>query len=168
MKKADEKNRPLWAPWRIEYILSDKTGECFLCDRKQPSERKDEFMVVFRAEHSFVMLNAYPYISGHMMVCPYKHVGDISAIDKKVLSEMMKLCVKSKEVLAAVMKPDGFNIGFNLGVSAGAGLEEHLHMHIVPRWIGDSNFMAVLGDTRVVPQALKETAGILKKHFVFS
>ena len=165
MKETSKKNRPLWAPWRIEYILSEKSGECFLCDRKQPSENEDEFMVVFRAEYSFVILNAYPYISGHLMVCPYEHVGDISLLDKKTLNEMMELCVKSKEILADVMNPDGFNIGFNLGASGGAGLEEHLHMHIVPRWIGDTNFMSVLGNTKVVPQALRETADLLRKHY---
>ena len=166
MKNSNEKSRPLWAPWRIEYILSEKTDECFLCSRKQPADSKDEFMVVYRGNYSFIMLNAYPYNSGHLMVCPYDHVGDISAVNKKTLNEMMELCIKSKEVLVEVMNPNGFNIGFNLGLPAGAGLEEHIHMHIVPRWIGDTNFMPVLGNTRVVPQALKETADILKKHYV--
>jgi ATP adenylyltransferase len=165
MENTNEKNRPLWAPWRIDYILSEKTGECFLCDRQQSSGKKDEFMIIFRGDYSFVMLNAYPYNSGHLMVCPYEHVGDISVIAKKKLNEMMELCVKSKEVLADVMNPGGFNIGFNLGLPAGAGLEEHIHMHIVPRWIGDTNFMPVLGNTRVVPQALQETADLLRIHF---
>jgi len=156
----------LWAPWRIEYILSEKKEECFLCNKERNNNKKDEFMVIFRAKYSFAILNAYPYISGHMMVCPYEHIGDISSLDKKVLNEMMDLCIKSKEALVCTMNPDGFNIGFNLGVAAGAGLEEHVHMHIVPRWIGDANFMSVLGDTRVIPQSLQETADLLRKHYV--
>ena len=144
MKQNNEKNRPLWAPWRIEYILSEKTKECFLCDRKEVSGKEDEHMVIFRGENSFVMLNAYPYNSGHLMVCPYEHIGDIAAIKKEVLNEMMDLCVRAKETLSSIMNPNGFNIGFNLGIAAGAGLEEHIHMHIVPRWVGDTNFMPVL------------------------
>jgi len=165
MKKTNSRRKSLWAPWRIEYILSEKRGECFLCERKQVSDRKDDFMVILRADYSFVILNAYPYNSGHLMICPYVHAGDISELSKKALNEMMGLCLKSKKVLVDVMNPDGFNIGFNLGLAAGAGLEEHVHMHIVPRWAGDTNFMPVLGETRVVPQALKETAGLLRKHY---
>ncbi len=164
MKQDNDTGRPLWAPWRIEYILSEKTGECFLCDRKS-TDKNDEYMIIYRGKNSFVMLNAYPYNSGHLMVCPYEHIGDIAAVRKEVLNEMMDLCVRAKETLLKLMNPGGFNIGFNLGVAAGAGLEEHIHMHIVPRWVGDTNFMPVLGKTRVVPQALKETAEILRKNF---
>ena len=159
--------RNLWAPWRIEYILSLKDdGKCFLCSReKSDKKKKDDFMVVFRGENVFVMLNAFPYNSGHLMIAPYKHVGDISLLDKKALYEISDLTVKSKDVLSKVMKPDGFNMGYNVGSAAGAGLEEHIHFHIVPRWRGDVNFMAVLGDVNVVPQALQDTAKILAEKF---
>ena len=165
MKNNAEKNRPLWAPWRIEYILSEKSGECFLCNREKTSDKKDEFMVIFRAKYSFVTLNAFPYNSGHLMICPYNHLKDITDLKTEALNEMMELCVKSKKVLTKVMNPDGFNIGFNIGLAAGAGLEDHVHMHIVPRWVGDTNFMPVLSNTRVVPQTLKETAELLRKAF---
>ena len=158
-------NRPLWAPWRIDYILSNKTKECFLCNKKIKSSDENEFMVIKRGKYSFVTLNAYPYNAGHLMVCPYDHVGNISNITKETLNEMMELCIESKEALDRVMHPQGFNIGFNLGIAAGAGLEEHIHLHIVPRWNGDTNFMPVLGNTRVVPQALRDSAEMIRKSF---
>lgn len=161
--KESNKNR-LWAPWRIKYILSEKSGECFLCNREK-SGRSDDYMIIARRQNAFVMMNAYPYNSGHLMITPYKHVGELENLKQETLYEIMDLCVHSQNVIKKVMRPDGFNIGFNLGNSAGAGLEEHLHMHIVPRWNGDTNFMPVIGDTRVVPQAIEETAKILRKNF---
>ena len=165
MQGYNENNRPLWAPWRIKYILSEKTDPCFLCNKKLASDDDDEYMIVFRADYSFVMLNAFPYNPGHLMICPYEHLGDITELGQETLIEMMELCIKSKEKLVSAMNPNGFNIGFNLGPAAGAGLDEHVHMHIVPRWIGDTNFMPVLGKNRVVPQALRDTANLLRKHF---
>jgi ATP adenylyltransferase len=162
----DEKissDKPLWAPWRIEYILSPKSGECFLCDREKSKKSEDEFMVLYRGENAFIILNAYPYNPGHLLICPYKHIGDISDIDKKTLYEISDLSVMAKNILSEIMNPSGFNIGYNLGVSAGAGLEEHLHLHVVPRWNGDNNFMPIIGKTRIMPQALKETAAIIRK-----
>jgi len=156
----------LWAPWRIEYILSPKEGKCFLCFREKPDKKKkDNFMVVFRGEHVFVMLNAFPYNSGHLMIAPYKHVGDISLLDKKTLYEISDLTIKSKNILCEVMKPDGFNMGYNFGSAAGAGCKDHLHFHIVPRWKGDVNFMTVLGDVKVIPQTLRSTAKMLTRKF---
>ncbi len=161
-------NRPLWAPWRIDYILSPKDDECFLCDRQKISpEKSDDFMVIARGKNVFVMLNAYPYNSGHLMVVPYRHIGDISDLPKFVLHEMIEVCTASKNTLKKALNPEGFNIGFNLGLPAGAGLEDHIHMHVVPRWIGDTNFMPVLDNTRVMPQSLKDTANILRDSFVF-
>ena len=160
-------NKPLWAPWRIQYILSDKDTNCFLCDRKKDLGREDDFMVIARGKNTFVMLNAYPYNSGHLMVAPYEHIGDISKLPKHTLHEIMEMCTAAKNTLEKAMKPEGFNIGFNLGRSAGAGLEEHIHMHIVPRWGGDTNFMPVIDNTRVMPQALKDTAKLLKDNFDF-
>jgi len=162
--KHKNSGRPLWAPWRIEYILSSKDKECFLCGREKPNNsRKDDFMVVARGDYSFVMLNAFPYNPGHLLISPYQHVGDILAIDKKVLCEMTDLLVKTIKALKKMMNPEGFNVGYNLGLPAGAGLEEHLHMHVVPRWTGDTNYMPVIGKTRVVPQALEDTAEIIKR-----
>ena len=161
-------NRPLWAPWRIEYILGPKDGECFLCDRNiSSSEKPDDFMIIARGENVFVMLNAFPYNSGHLLVAPYAHIGDISGLPKNTLHEMIEVCTAAKNCLKDTMSPEGFNIGFNLGLPAGAGLEDHIHMHIVPRWIGDTNFMPVLDNTRVIPQSLKDTAKILKDIFAF-
>jgi len=160
------KNRPLWAPWRIEYILSDKNGKCFLCDREKESSTEDDYMVVHRGVKAFIMLNAFPYTSGHVLIAPYRHTSDMSSLEDDLLLEISKLMVLSKEVLTDVMKPDGFNIGYNLGSSAGAGLEDHLHLHIVPRWNGDTNFMSVLANSRVIPQALLDTSKILRDAFL--
>ncbi|MCF7790934.1 MAG: HIT domain-containing protein [Victivallales bacterium] len=162
-----KKLKPLWAPWRIEYILSPKNGECFLCNREKDNDKPDDFMVIARGKKVFVILNAYPYNSGHLMITPYEHIGDISSLSKETLHEMMEVCTAAKNTLNNTMNPDGFNIGFNLGTAAGAGLKEHIHMHIVPRWIGDTNFMPVIDNTRVIPQALRDTADILRKKFVF-
>ncbi len=159
-------SKNLWAPWRIDYILSDKDGQCFLCERKKCNSNKaDNDYVVFKGINAFVMLNAYPYNSGHLLIAPYEHIGDVSELPKETLYEISDLMVKSKDVLSAVMKPAGFNVGYNFGAAAGAGCEAHLHLHIVPRWIGDVNFMPVIGDIKVLPQSLKDTAKILSKAF---
>jgi len=164
MNETERKN--LWAPWRIEYILGPKDGACFLCGRERDSGAKDDFMVVGRGESVFVMLNAFPYNAGHLLVAPYAHVDDIAKLPPDTLNELMGFTVKAKQLLAGLMRPDGFNIGFNLGAAAGAGLESHVHEHIVPRWVGDTNFMPVLDDTRVVPQALRDTAALLRSRWV--
>jgi len=158
---ADEQ-RPLWAPWRIEFIRAKKSGECFLCGKKEKGESPEEPLIVARLERCFVILNRYPYNSGHLMVAPYRHVGDISELEGKESHEIMDACVMAKNALSSLMKPEGFNIGFNLGISAGAGLAEHIHLHIVPRWTGDTNFMPVIGDARVVPEALEKTAELIR------
>lgn len=164
-KERDRKN--LWAPWRIEYILSAKDGRCFLCDLAQDDTTSEHrHMVIARGKAAFAVMNAFPYNSGHLMVAPYAHVRDLPGLDRTVLYEIMDLTVQCEETLRKVMRPDGFNVGFNLGAPAGAGLEDHLHLHIVPRWIGDTNFMPVLDNVRVVPQALKDTAELLRKNWV--
>lgn len=161
-----QESKNLWAPWRIEYILSAKDGECFLCERKNAdSVRDDDQYVIFRGNNAFVMLNAYPYNSGHLLIAPYEHVGDISVLPKETLYEISDLMVKAKDILTAIMKPSGFNAGYNFGSAAGAGCEAHLHLHIVPRWIGDVNFMPVIGDIKVMPQSLRDTSKILSKAF---
>jgi ATP adenylyltransferase len=153
-----DSNRPLWAPWRIEFILGEKESECFLCNKLECTDTKEETLIVARGEHVFIILNRYPYNSGHLMVVPYRHIGDICDLNNAEKLEMMNYLILAKKALTAVMNPDGFNVGFNLGSAAGAGLEEHLHQHIVPRWNGDTNFMPVFSGSRVVPEALEKTA----------
>jgi ATP adenylyltransferase len=159
------KQRPLWAPWRIKFITSEKNGKCFLCEKRECYDTEDEALVIARGKHVFAILNRYPYNSGHIMIAPYAHVNDLTLLDKKTLHELMDMTVKAEKIMLRSMRPQGFNVGFNLGAAAGAGLEEHIHLHIVPRWVGDTNFMPVLSDTRVVPQSLVETAAFLRAEW---
>ncbi|MFO8101144.1 MAG: HIT domain-containing protein [Dehalococcoidia bacterium] len=146
----------LWAPWRIEYILSEKDTECIFC--KKPAEDKDrENLILYRAGKNVVMLNKYPYNPGHLMVAPYKHVAKLDELDNEDLLEHVQLISRCVEMLKEVMNPEGFNIGINLGKVAGAGIEEHIHTHVVPRWNGDTNFMPVMSDTRTISEALDAT-----------
>ena len=154
----------LWAPWRLKYIKGSKEKGCFLCKYlKSKHDRKN--LILYRGETAFVMLNRYPYNSGHLMIAPVKHTAEFTDLSDEELLEIMKLTTRSIEVLNKVLKPMGFNIGVNLGRVAGAGLEDHLHFHVVPRWNGDTNFMPVNFDTKVMPQLLDETYVMLKKSF---
>ena len=156
-------NRPLWAPWRIEFIRGEEEDCCFLCDKEQYNPRTgEEDLIIYRGKKCFVMINRFPYNSGHMLISPYRHVGDLADLTAEERHELMDLCVDCKKVLQTAMIPDAFNVGFNLGGAAGAGIADHLHMHIVPRWGGDTNFMPVLADTRCVPEAIKKTAELLR------
>lgn len=146
----------LWAPWRIDYILSKKSGGCIFCDK--PSENNDEEnLILFRGKFNFIIMNAYPYNNGHMMVVPYRHTASLSGWKPEEQQEMMDLARLGVEVLKNTMKPDGFNLGINMGLVAGAGVADHIHLHIVPRWNGDTNFMPVLSDTRVLSEHLRAT-----------
>ncbi len=147
--------KPLWAPWRIEYILGEKSGECFLC-RAFKEDQDRENLVLKRAKTCVVVMNRFPYNNGHLMIAPLRHIDAIERLTPEEQRELMALTARSVEILKQVMNPQGFNIGLNLGEAAGAGLKDHLHQHIVPRWAGDTNFMPVLGDVRVIPQALLE------------
>jgi ATP adenylyltransferase len=149
-------NRPLWAPWRIEYIRGPKPDECIFCAAAASSEDAAHG-VVHRGERCLVMVNAYPYNSGHLMVAPYRHVGGLEELDANELAEVSALTNRALGALRAVMAPDGFNLGVNLGEVAGAGFADHVHQHVVPRWEGDTNFMPAIADTRVMPQALEAT-----------
>jgi ATP adenylyltransferase len=146
----------LWAPWRLEYIKSEKPDECIFC-RALASDDDAGCYVVHRGEHAFVMLNAYPYTNGHVMVSPYRHVPSLEELDEPTLLELMTLVRSSMGAIRDAYGPEGFNIGVNQGKVAGAGVEEHVHMHVVPRWGGDTNFMPVIADTRVLPQSLEDS-----------
>lgn len=154
----------MWAPWRMEYILSPKPQGCIFCDKpKQDQDREN--LIVHRGEFCFVIMNYYPYNNGHLMVVPYRHISTLETLQKSEHVEMMSLLTRCTRVLSKTMTPDGFNIGMNLGRVAGAGIDDHLHFHIVPRWNGDTNFMPVLGHTKVLVEALYETWETLHAQF---
>jgi ATP adenylyltransferase len=147
----------LWTPWRYRYIADGpKEDRCIFCDAVAANDDK-KFLIVLRGEKNFVILNLYPYTSGHVMVVPYAHIADFSAADPDTLSEMMRLAQRVQIALAKTYRPEGFNLGMNLGRAAGAGITKHLHLHVLPRWNGDSNFMTVVGETRVEPEELSTT-----------
>jgi ATP adenylyltransferase len=153
-----------WAPWRIQYIRMTKPGGCILCDK--PKEKRDaENYILFRGEHNFIMLNAFPYNPGHILIAPYRHIASLEDLTESERNEHYKLLSRSIEVLKEQLKPAGFNVGANLGRVAGAGIDDHFHSHVVPRWQGDDNFMPVLADTKVIPQALADTYNDLKGKF---
>lgn len=147
----------IYSPWRKEYFDRDKNNPvCVFCEAaKQPDN--PENLIIFRGKLAFVILNRYPYTSGHLMVVPYLHCKDLVDLPDETLLEMMQLTQKAVSVLGQEYQPQGFNIGMNLGAVAGAGITEHLHMHVVPRWQGDANFVSVIGQTRVLPETLEET-----------
>ncbi len=154
----------IWAPWRKEFILSEKEENCFFCEAiKDNQDRKN--LVLYRGEECFCILNKYPYNNGHLMVAPNLHKDDLSKLSDSEMLEIMTLTRDVKNVLSKKMGPDGFNLGVNLGKSAGAGVLGHIHLHIVPRWDGDTNFMPVLTETKVVPQSLDDLYVELKNCF---
>ena len=157
----------IWAPWRLEYVKDaskDVEEECVFCAR--PALGDDETaLIVHRGERCFVILNLYPYTNGHLMVTPYEHVGKLQQIDAETSAEMFALAQTAMSHLETVYRPHGFNVGFNQGRSAGAGVEHHIHMHVVPRWGGDTNFMPVIADHRVMPQSLEDSYRVLSDAF---
>ena len=154
----------MWSPWRMQYIRGDRPQGCVFCERQhQEDDEKD--LVLFRGEHCYVMMNRYPYNNGHLMVIPYQHVDNPVKLSNAALTELMtevNLCI---EVLQVAMSPDGYNVGMNLGAAAGAGIKDHLHMHVVPRWTGDTNFMSVFGETRIIVEALEQSYQALRPLF---
>jgi ATP adenylyltransferase len=153
----------LHAPWRIEYILAPKSAATENLFTQIAQSNDDEAnLVIVRDRTCYALLNRYPYTGGHLMIVPYKQVRDMNGLTDEELTDLLKLTRRCQNILTQIMKPDGFNIGINLGKVAGAGILEHLHIHIVPRWLGDTNFMPVLGNTMVVPQALKDLAAQLR------
>jgi len=156
--------KQIWAPWRMEYILSDKDTGCFLCEAagKKPGE---ENLMLYKTDYAMVIMNRYPYNNGHILVAPIAHTPDLAELSSLEFGETMELFRFAVKALEMNLSPEGINAGLNLGKSAGAGLEEHLHWHAVPRWHGDTNFMPVISDTRVVPEAIVETYRGLKPLF---
>ena len=154
--------KTLWAPWRIEYITGGKNEGCIFCDK--PKEGKDkENLILYKGESGFIIMNRYPYSNGHLMAVPYRHTNDMSKLDDSERLELMNLTTKCIEILG-VMNPDGFNVGMNLGTAGGAGIDDHLHFHIVPRWNGDTNFMPLIADTKVMPEYLEDTYKTLSEQ----
>ncbi len=157
----------LWAPWRIKYIQVEKPEGCILCDK--PVEDKDtQNYLLYRGESNFIMLNSFPYNTGHLMVAPYRHVASLEELTGAELREHFEIVRLSIKILRQVYKPDGFNVGINMGKVAGAGIDDHMHTHIVPRWQGDTNFMPVMADIKMVNEALAETYQRLKEKFLNS
>ena len=157
----------LHAPWRIEYILAPKPppDDASLFTRLAQSSNDADNFVVARARTCYAVLNLYPYNGGHLMVVPYKQVGDLSGLTDEELLDLMQLAGRCVDALKQVMKPDGFNLGMNIGRAAGAGIAEHLHLHIVPRWNGDTNFMPVLADTKTISEDMRDTLKKLRAAF---
>jgi len=148
----------IWSPWRYDYLASGgiKRDTCVFCVTADQTHDADR-LIVFRGADNFVILNLFPYTSGHVMVAPYEHLDTIVTARPEQLAEMMQLAQRIITVLQRLYRPDGFNIGMNLGAAAGAGIREHFHMHVVPRWVGDANFMSTIGETRVLPEELHTT-----------
>ncbi|MDD5132602.1 MAG: HIT domain-containing protein [bacterium] len=157
------KDTLIWAPWRMAYIKKANEPGCVFC-KKLKKKDGPENLVLYRGQRSFIMLNLYPYTNGHVMVAPLKHIKDLEKLDTATLAEMIKLTQRMITVLKKVMRPEGFNVGINIGRVGGAGVLGHVHVHIVPRWNGDHNFMPVIGATRVMPQTLAEVYVLLKKE----
>jgi ATP adenylyltransferase len=157
----------IWAPWRLEYVKDaskDVEQGCIFCVK--PAEGDDEAnLIVHRGERCFVILNLFPYTNGHLMVAPYEHLGSITELPAETIAELMELAQRAMRGLENSYAPHGYNVGFNQGRVAGAGVEHHIHMHVVPRWGGDTNFMPVLADTRVMPQSLEQSYETLRGAF---
>ena len=158
-------NQRIWAPWRLRYVKNAKTStECVFCAKPGAGDDREN-LIVHCGERAFVILNLFPYTNGHLMVAPFEHVGRLQDVDPDVVAEMMDLAKQAMSRLEAVYDPEGFNIGVNQGRVAGAGVEGHIHLHVVPRWAGDNNYMPVLADTRVMPQSLEESYDALEGGF---
>jgi ATP adenylyltransferase len=156
--------KQLWAPWRLEYIAqADEQTGCVFCDAATGDD--EERLVVHRGEHAFVLLNKFPYASGHLMVAAYRHAGDFAELTDEEALEVHRLASRGIAALAGLYEPQGYNLGWNLGRVAGAGVVDHVHLHVVPRWAGDTNFMPVLADVKVLPEHLDETRRKLAQEF---
>jgi len=147
----------LWTPWRMQFVTAPRVEGCVLCDKAREEDHDRENYVLYRGATAFIILNLYPYNNGHIMIVPYAHVGELEKLKDECLAEMMSLAKRSVRALRKAIDPGGFNLGVNIGKAAGAGIHDHLHLHVVPRWEGDTNFMPVVGETRVIPELLEST-----------
>jgi ATP adenylyltransferase len=159
----------IFTPWRYAYITNaaktdGKSGQCIFCELPKLSD--EEAKIVYRGKHCFIILNSFPYTSGHVMVVPFAHLDELQKLPEAAATEMMALSQKMEGVLRNVYSPDGVNLGMNIGRAAGAGVAGHVHMHVLPRWVGDTNFMTVTGESRVLPEALEQTYKKIKARFV--
>jgi len=159
----------MWSPWRMAYVAQEKDHgfeglECVFCDLPAQADDASTY-ILYRGRRAFVIMNLYPYNNGHLMMVPYAHVDSLAALDEETMAELMALAKRSQAVLEERMRPQGYNLGVNQGRAAGAGIADHVHMHLVPRWVGDTNFMPALGDVRVMPQHLDETYALLLPGF---
>jgi len=152
----------LWTPWRYQYIAAAKDNFCIFCEAAKSHDDVSN-QIVFRGERNFIILNRFPYTSGHVMVVPYAHVPDLTTSEPATLAEMMALAQRSQTALSTVYRPEGFNLGMNIGRAAGAGVAGHIHLHVLPRWAGDANFMTTVAETRVEPEELVVTYEKLHK-----
>lgn len=158
----------LWSPWRAKYIASgvdSNSSTCVFCDIGRDQQNDEQNLVVFRGHFNFVVLNLFPYISGHLLIVPYEHLGELDDSPKPVTDELMDLTKRSQTALRNVYRPAGYNVGMNLGAAAGAGIVEHIHAHVLPRWAGDTNFMTTVSETRVLPEDLQTTYTKLRDQF---
>ena len=155
----------LWSPWRYRYVTgAEPTSGCVFCQKVEENE-DEKNLILYSGLNNFVLLNIYPYTSGHLMVAPYRHIAQLAQADDATWSELMMLTRKAEQAIQTAYKPEGINLGMNLGKSAGAGIADHIHMHVLPRWQADSNFISVIGETRVLPEALSDTYRKLKPLF---
>ncbi len=156
--------RQLWAPWRLEYIQASPQEGCIFCSMPR-QEKDEENLILWRGAVAFVMLNRFPYSSGHAMAVPYRHTAGLEALGPEEILGLWEAVARTLRALRRTFQPDGFNVGINLGRAAGAGIEDHVHIHVVPRWFGDTNFMPVLAEVKVIPQHLRETYCVLREAF---
>lgn len=153
----------LWAPWRIKYVSQKKESGCLFCKiHKQKKDKKN--LIIFRSLHCFAVLNRFPYNNGHILITPYKHTSKLEKLNEKEFTDIYKVTLKIKKMLTNILNPSGFNIGFNIGEDAGAGIVNHLHLHLVPRWKGDTNFMPVLSKTKIISESLEDLYQKLTKE----
>jgi ATP adenylyltransferase len=163
--KDDDQREILWAPWRIEYITGHKEDGCIFCNRFALTDDRTN-LILARGRFSFVIMNKYPYNNGHLMVAPIRHTGDFGSLQADEIGEIFAFVQTFLGVFHDVMNPHGFNIGLNLGKTAGAGVEDHLHVHVVPRWDGDTNFMPVIGEVKVISEHIQSTYGKLLEAYL--
>ncbi len=154
----------MWSPWRMEYVRTPKDDGCVFC-KKSASDQDRNNLVLFKGTNSIVLMNLYPYNNAHLLIAPYKHVDTTLELSSQVSNEMMNLANESMRIIKMAMNAEGFNFGANIGAIGGAGIKDHIHFHVVPRWLGDTNFMPVIGHTKVMVEGLLETYDELKPHF---